>query len=146
MVARRFAPFEDRFCRENPVWVQTDGTVTVNSPSFGVPIAELAEILAVSNVTVYAPMQGSFGFLPEPLWDRFAVSRTISGGIVARPLNGRTRHPHTPFTFSIPREAAWTMLPVPVTLQFHNQGDNHEQDIPSLHRGTVLLSVGRHGG
>ena len=65
----------DGLVRGNPVWVHTDGTVTVNSPSFGVPIAELAEILAVSNVTVYAPMQGSFGFLPESLWDRFAVSR-----------------------------------------------------------------------
>ena len=31
--------------------------------------------MTVSNVTVYAPMQGSFGFLPESRWDRFAVSR-----------------------------------------------------------------------
>lgn len=61
--------------RENPVWIHTDGTVTVGSPAFGVSIAELAEILAVSNVTIYAPMQGSFGFLPEARWERFAVSR-----------------------------------------------------------------------
>ena len=43
--------------RDNPVWVYTDGTLTVNSPAFGVLLHELAEILTVSNVTVYAPMQ-----------------------------------------------------------------------------------------
>lgn len=43
--------------RDNPVRVYTDGTLTVNSPAFGVLLHELAEILTVSNVTVYAPMQ-----------------------------------------------------------------------------------------
>ena len=60
---------------ENPVWVHTDGTVTVRSPAHGIPIQELSLYTTYSNVTVYAPLQGSYGFLPGSRWPDFIVSR-----------------------------------------------------------------------
>ncbi len=60
---------------ENPVWIQTDGTITVRSPSPGIPIEELALYTTYSNITVYAPLQGSYGFLPGSRWPEFTVSR-----------------------------------------------------------------------
>ena len=60
---------------ENPVWIHTDGTVTVRSPAPGVPIEELALYTTYSNITVYAPMQGPFGFLPSSRLPDFDVSR-----------------------------------------------------------------------
>ncbi len=60
---------------ENPVWIHTDGTVTVHSPAPGVPIEELALYTTYSNITVYAPLQGSYGFLPVSRWPEFNVSR-----------------------------------------------------------------------
>ena len=58
----------------NPVWIHTDGTVTVRSPAPGVPIEELAQTAAYSNITVYAPLQSSYGFLPASKWPDFMPS------------------------------------------------------------------------
>ena len=60
---------------EHPVWVQTDGTVTVRSPAPEIPIEELSLYTTYSNITVYAPLQGSYGFLPASRWPEFNVSR-----------------------------------------------------------------------
>ena len=60
---------------KNPVWIQTDGTITVRSPAPGIPIQELALYTTYSNITVYAPLQGSYGFLPGSRWPEFNVSR-----------------------------------------------------------------------
>ena len=60
---------------ENPVWIQTDGTITVRTPSPGIPIEELSFYTTYSNITVYAPLQGSYGFLPGSRWPEFNVSR-----------------------------------------------------------------------
>ena len=60
---------------ENPVWIHTDGTVTVRSPAPGVPIEELSLYTTYSNIVVYAPLQGSYGFLPGSRWADFCVSR-----------------------------------------------------------------------
>ena len=60
---------------ETPVWIQTDGTITVRSPSPGIPIEELSLYTTYSNITVYAPLQGSYGFLPASRWPEFNVSR-----------------------------------------------------------------------
>ena len=57
-----------------PVWVHTDGTLTVHSPAPGLPIQELAQTAAYSNVTVYAPLQSSYGFLPASKWPDFMPS------------------------------------------------------------------------
>ncbi len=57
-----------------PVWVHTDGTVTVRSPAPGVPIEELALTAVYSNITVYAPLQSSYGFLPASKWPDFMPS------------------------------------------------------------------------
>ena len=75
-----FDSFTNRLAREglgleNPVWIQTDGTVTVRSPSPGIPIEELSLCTTYSNITVYAPLQGSYGFLPGSRWPEFNVSR-----------------------------------------------------------------------
>ena len=75
-----FDSFTNRLAREgldlaNPVWIQTDGTITVRSPSPGIPIEELALYTTYSNITVYAPLQGSYGFLPGSRWPEFNVSR-----------------------------------------------------------------------
>ncbi len=59
---------------ENPVWIHTDGTVTVRSPAPGVPIEELSLYTTYSNITVYGPMQGPFGFLPASKWPDFDAS------------------------------------------------------------------------
>ena len=58
----------------NPVWVHTDGTLTVRSPAPGLPIQELAQTAAYSNITVYAPLQSSYGFLPANKWPDFMPS------------------------------------------------------------------------
>ena len=60
---------------ENPVWIHTDGTVTIRSPAPGVPIEELSLYTTYSNIVVYAPLQGSYGFLPGSRWADFCVSR-----------------------------------------------------------------------
>ena len=60
---------------EHPVWVQTDGTVTIRSPAPEIPIEELSLYTTYSNITVYAPLQGSYGFLPASRWLEFNVSR-----------------------------------------------------------------------
>ena len=60
---------------ENPVWIQTDGTITVRSPAPEIPIEELSLYTTYSNITVYAPLQGSYGFLPATRWPEFSVSR-----------------------------------------------------------------------
>ena len=60
---------------ENPVWIQTDGTITVRSPAPEIPIEELSLYTTYSNITVYAPLQGSYGFLPASRWLDFNVSR-----------------------------------------------------------------------
>ena len=75
-----FDSFTNRLAREgldleNPVWIQTDGTITVRSPSPGIPIEELSLYTTYSNITVYAPLQGSYGFLPGSRWPEFNVSR-----------------------------------------------------------------------
>ncbi len=57
-----------------PVWVHTDGTLTVRSPAPELPIQELALIAAYSNITVYAPLQSSYGFLPAGKWPEFMPS------------------------------------------------------------------------
>ncbi len=57
-----------------PVWVHTDGTLTVRSPAPGLPIQELAQTAAYSNITVYAPLQSSYGFLPASKWPDFMPS------------------------------------------------------------------------
>ena len=57
-----------------PVWVHTDGTLTVRSPAPGLPIQELAQTAAYSNITVYAPLQSSYGFLPANKWSDFMPS------------------------------------------------------------------------
>ena len=57
-----------------PVWVHTDGTLTVRSPAPGLPIQELAQTAAYSNITVYAPLQSSYGFLPAGKWPDFMPS------------------------------------------------------------------------
>ena len=58
----------------NPVWIQTDGTITIRSPAPGLPIQELAQTAAYSNITVYAPLQSSYGFLPASKWPDFMPS------------------------------------------------------------------------
>ncbi len=58
----------------NPVWVHTDGTVTLRSPAPDVPIQELAQTSVYSNITVYAPLQSSYGFLPASKWPDFMPS------------------------------------------------------------------------
>ena len=58
----------------NPVWVHTDGTLTVRSPAPGLPIQELAQTASYSNITVYAPLQSSYGFLPANKWSDFMPS------------------------------------------------------------------------
>ncbi len=75
-----FDSFTNRLAREgldleNPVWIQTDGTIIVRSPSPGIPIEELSLYTTYSNITVYAPLQGSYGFLPASRWPEFNVSR-----------------------------------------------------------------------
>ena len=60
---------------ENPVWVHTDGTVTIRSPAPGIPIEELSLCTTYSSITVYAPLQGSYGFLPASRWPDFQPSR-----------------------------------------------------------------------
>ena len=75
-----FAACTNRLAREgleveNPVWIHTDGTVTVRSPAPGVPIEELSLYTTYSNIVVYAPLQGSYGFLPGSKWPDFCVSR-----------------------------------------------------------------------
>ena len=58
----------------NPVWIHTDGTVTLRSPAPGIPITELSYIAVYSNITVYAPLQSSYGFLPASKWPDFMPS------------------------------------------------------------------------
>ncbi len=75
-----FDAFTNRVVREGldlekPVWVQTDGTITVRSTARGIPFEELALVSTYSNVTVYAPLQGSYGFLPGSLWPAYCPSR-----------------------------------------------------------------------
>ena len=75
-----FDAFTNRLAREgldveNPVWVQTDGTITIRSPAPGIPIEELSLYTVYSNITLYAPLQGSYGFLPASRWPEFNVSR-----------------------------------------------------------------------
>ena len=75
-----FDSFTNRLARagldlENPVWIQTDGTITVRSPAPEIPIEELSLYTTYSNITVYAPLQGSYGFLPASRWPEFNVSR-----------------------------------------------------------------------
>ena len=75
-----FDSFTNRLAREgldleNPVWIQTDGTITVRSPAPEIPIEELSLYTTYSNITVYAPLQGSYGFLPATRWPEFNVSR-----------------------------------------------------------------------
>ncbi len=75
-----FDSFTNRLARdgldlENPLWIQTDGTITIRSPSPGIPIEELSLYTTYSNITVYAPLQGSYGFLPGSRWPEFNVSR-----------------------------------------------------------------------
>ena len=75
-----FDSFTNRLARagldlENPIWIQTDGTITVRSPSPGIPIEEFSLYTTYSNITVYAPLQGSYGFLPGSRWPEFNVSR-----------------------------------------------------------------------
>ena len=60
---------------EHPIWIQTDGTITVRSPAPGIPFEELSLYTTYSNITVYAPLQGSYGFLPASKWPDFNVSR-----------------------------------------------------------------------
>ena len=74
-----FDAYTNRLTRDgldlgNPVWIHTDGTVTLRSPAPGVPIQELAQTSVYSNITVYAPLQGSYGFLPASKWPDFMPS------------------------------------------------------------------------
>ena len=74
-----FDAYTNRLARDgldlgNPVWIHTDGTVTLRSPAPGVPIQELAQTSVYSNITVYAPLQGSYGFLPATMWPDFMPS------------------------------------------------------------------------
>ena len=74
-----FDAYTNRLARDgldlgNPVWIHTDGTVTLRSPAPGVPIQELAQTSVYSNITVYAPLQGSYGFLPASKWPDFMPS------------------------------------------------------------------------
>ncbi|MBQ6246298.1 MAG: hypothetical protein IJK04_05500, partial [Kiritimatiellae bacterium] len=74
-----FDAYTNRLARDgldlgNPVWIHTDGTVTLRSPAPGVPIQELAQTSVYSNITVYAPLQGSYGFLPASMWPDFMPS------------------------------------------------------------------------
>ncbi|MBQ6924554.1 MAG: hypothetical protein IJQ73_07930 [Kiritimatiellae bacterium] len=59
----------------NPVWIHTDGTLTVRSPAPGLPIQELAQTAVYSNITMFAPLQSSYGFLPASKWPDFMPSR-----------------------------------------------------------------------
>ena len=64
-----FDAYTNRLARDgldigNPIWIHTDGTVTLRSPAPGILIQELSQISVYSNITVYAPLQGSYGFLP----------------------------------------------------------------------------------
>ncbi len=75
-----FDSFTNRLVRagldlENPVWIQTDGTITVRSPAPEIPIEELSLYTTYSNITIYAPLQGSYGLLPATRWPEFNVSR-----------------------------------------------------------------------
>ena len=70
-----FDAFTNNIAAENPVWIQTDGTITVKSPAPGIPIGELALYTTYSNITVYAPLQGSYGFLPASRWPDNCPSR-----------------------------------------------------------------------
>jgi hypothetical protein len=74
-----FDAYTNRLARDgldlgNPVWIHTDGTVTLRSPAPGVPIQELAQTSVYSNITVYAPLQGAYGFLPASMWPDFMPS------------------------------------------------------------------------
>ena len=74
-----FDAYTNRLARDgldlgNPVWIHTDGTVTLRSPAPGVPIQELAQTSVYSNITVYAPLQRSYGFLPASKWPDFMPS------------------------------------------------------------------------
>ena len=74
-----FDAYTNRLARDgldlgNPVWIHTDGTVTLRSPAPGVPIQELAQTSVYSNITIYAPLQGSYGFLPANKWPDFMPS------------------------------------------------------------------------
>ena len=74
-----FDAYTNRLARDgldlgNPVWIHTDGTVTLRSPAPGVSLQELAQTSVYSNITVYAPLQGSYGFLPASKWPDFMPS------------------------------------------------------------------------
>ena len=70
-----FDSFPNNIAAENPVWIQTDGTITIKSPAPGIPIEELALYTTYSNITVYAPLQGSYGILPASRWGDHCQSR-----------------------------------------------------------------------
>ena len=100
-----FDAFTNGIASANPVWIQTDGTITVKSPAPGIPIEELALYTTYSNITVYAPLQSSYGFLPASRWNDHCQSRiwtavTDSGTRVITWENALLdRDPATPVSF-----------------------------------------------
>ena len=142
-----FDSFTNRLAREgldieHPVWVQTDGTVTVRSRSPGIPIEELALYTTYSNITVYAPLQGSYGFLPASRWPEFNVSRIWAAvtdrGTRVITWEGVLRHRDT-------------TQPVSFQAEFKSNGDIEYHYTPTqtnftgigLYRGEAAMSFDR---
>ncbi len=99
---------------EKPVWVHTDGTLTVRSPAPGLPIQELAQTAAYSNITVYAPLQSSYGFLPASKWPDFMPS------LIWTAMTDRGSRVVTWEGARLDRDVA---QPVSFQAEFHESGD-----------------------
>ncbi|MBQ7722131.1 MAG: hypothetical protein IJT64_04410, partial [Kiritimatiellae bacterium] len=120
---------------ESPVWIQTDGTITVRSPAPGLSIEEVALYTTYSNITIYAPLQGTYGFLPASLWPDYYPSRTWTA-VTDRGTRVITwenalldRNPSSPVSFQA---------------EFFDNGDiaYHYSSIPT---NTLSIGLYRHG-
>ncbi len=58
----------------NMPWVHTDGTITLKARNLGLPLDGIDFYESYSNVTVYAPRYGKYGFLPGSLWPSYTNS------------------------------------------------------------------------
>ncbi len=58
----------------NTPWVHTDGTITLKARNLGLPLDGINFYESYSNVTVYAPRYGKYGFLPGSLWPNYTNS------------------------------------------------------------------------
>ncbi len=58
----------------SPLWVHTDGSVTLKNRALSLPLDEIIHYESYSNVTVFAPRYGEYGFLPSALWETNSIS------------------------------------------------------------------------